>query len=154
MSEANHDTGQIADFGAASDWGTDPKVSEDVAEQEIDRFLEAMDIDADKSSMDDEDLDGYKRGRRTLAKAMMDGSLVINDAGEPVFTPKSGGDAITFHEPTGATYMEMDRRKQGHDVSKMISIMAAQSKQPPARFANMPQRDFRVAQAITILFMG
>jgi len=136
------------------DFHSGARMTEEVAEQEIDRFLEAMDIDADKSAMDDEDKAGYDRARRTLVKAMVDGRLVVNDAGEPVFTPKSGGETLTFHEPTGATYQEMDRRKSGHDVSKMMAIMGGMTKQAPARFANMPQRDFKVAQAITTLFLG
>ncbi len=127
----------------------------ETCEVEFERFLDAMDIDADKSHMDESDRAGFDRCKATIVREMRAGRLVIDDKGQPKYTPKSGdGETLVFHEPTGATYLEMDRKKQGHDVSKMIAIMGAMTKQAPAVFSKMPQRDFKVCQAVVTLFLG
>ena len=132
-------------------------VTDEVAADELDRFFEVMDLDTDRKHMDDEDRAGFDAAVRTLKRAMKSGRLTINGNGEPVYSPQSvdpDGGAITFHEPDGAAYMEMDRRKKGHDVAKMVAVMAAMTKQPPALFSRMKQRDYKVCNAITMLFLG
>ena len=59
-----------------------------------------------------------------MVRAIVDGHLVINDKGEPVFTPTVGnGESITFHEPTGASLQAM-RGKKDQDVDKLFGAMA------------------------------
>ena len=80
---------------------TEPKISKEMAEQEFDRFLEAMDIEADPVDMDEDDKKGFEQQKSKLVSTIMSGSVIIDDDGQPVFTPKrSGGEPIT--EP-GAT---------------------------------------------------
>jgi hypothetical protein len=148
IDEAEHDTELDSDL-----LGDEPKVAEDVCRSEVERFLTAMDIDSDKSKMDDEDRAGFDSAVNRLITAMQAGRLHINDDGEPVFQPTSGPE-VRFPEPTGAAYMEMDRRKKGHDVSKMVALMAGISGHPPKVFANMKNRDFKVCQSIVTLFLG
>lgn len=131
------------------------KVDAQTAESEVDRFLEAMDIDADRQGMDEDSRSGYDNARATLVRAIRRGHLVINDEGEPVYTPRTVDTGpITFREPTGATFMEMDRKKSGQDVGKLMAIMAGMTSQPSKTFANMKKRDFSVCQAVTTLFLG
>lgn len=131
------------------------KVAPEVCETYFEQFVEAMDLDVDPVGMDDEDKTSFVNAKRVMIAAMMDGSLVINDDGEPVYTPKKGHtDPITFHEPTGASYMAMDSKKKGHDVGKVYATMADITRCPATRFAKMANRDVKVCQAIIALFLG
>ena len=133
------------------------KIAADVAEAEFLRFTETMDLDVDKADMDEDDARGFEKQKARIIKALMAGSLVINDDGEPVFTPcQSGPDAvpITFHEPTGASLMAMDGKKKNADVSKMFSVMGNMTKTSSATFSKMVNRDLNVCLAVTTLFLG
>lgn len=131
-------------------------VATDVAEEEFDRFCEAMDLDVDPKGMDDEDKKSFNDARRKLVRAIELGRLAIDEKGQPVYTPYESAlkTPITFREPTGASLMAMDHKKKNHDVSKMFATMADMSGQPITRFASMLKRDLNVCLAVTNLFMG
>ena len=134
---------------------SDPKIIKEMAEQEFDRFIEAMDIEADPLEMDDEDKEQFKKQKSLVVARIMAGNVIIDDAGQPVYTVKQGdGDPITFYEPTGASLMAMDRKKKAEDIGKLYATMADMTKQPIKRFAGMKYRDLKVFIAITSLFLG
>ncbi len=131
------------------------KVAPEVAQQEFERFAEAMDLDLDPKGMDAEDRKSFETAKRRFLTAVEDGRLVVNDTGEPVYTPQKGDTSpITFFEPTGGTMMAMDLKKAGHDVTKGLAAMADMTKQDIKRYHNMSNRDLRVCQAISVLFLG
>lgn len=133
------------------------KIALAVAEQEFDRFTDAMDLDVDTSVMDEEDLKGFTQQKRVLIRAIQKGSLVINDDGEPVFKPQGAEDdvnALTFHEHTGASLMAMDRKKKTEDVGKLYSIMGDMTKTNANLFSKMAGRDIKVCTAIVTLYLG
>ena len=136
---------------------TEQKISKEMAEQEFDRFGELMDLDFDTSFMDEDDRKGFEQSKRRLVRAIMVGSMIIDDEGRPVFTPQRAGqevNAITFNEPTGATYMAMDRKKKTEDMGKMMALMADYTKTSAGLFAKMKNADFKVCLAVTTLFLG
>lgn len=132
------------------------KVAKEVAEQEFERFAEVMDLDVDPAFLDDEDKKGLELQKNRIIAAIMAGSLVINDDGEPVYTPQRSEDRtpITFHEPSGASLMEMDRKKKNEDIGKLYAIMASMGKVHANTFAKMKMSDLKVCQAVTTLFLG
>jgi hypothetical protein len=133
------------------------KISVEMAEQEFERFGEAMDLDFDTSFMDEEDRKGFEGSKRRIVKAIMSGAMIINDEGCPVYTPqRAQGDVnpITFYEPTGATYMAMDRKKKTEDMGKMMALMADYTQTSSGLFAKMKNADFKVCLAVTTLFLG
>ena len=130
------------------------KVDRETAEREFDRFVEAMDLDGDSSEWDEDDRKGYDLQKGKVISAIMSGSLVVNEDGEPVFNPTVDGDALTFSEPTGAALMAMDRKKKAEDMGKLFAMMAAITGVHPGTFAKMKNRDLKVCMAITTLFMG
>lgn len=132
------------------------KVAKEVAEAEFTRFVEAMDLDVDPADMDEDDKKGFNQQRERIVSAICAGSLVINDEGEPVFTPQRTKDAepLTFHEPTGASLMAMDRKKRNEDVGKMYSLMGEITKTHASTFSKMKMADLKVCQAVTTLFLG
>jgi hypothetical protein len=128
-------------------------VATDVAEQEFERFLDAMDIDRDPASMDEDDKKGFEDAKRKFVKQVEVGRLVVDEKGQPVYTTHAGKTLI-FHEPTGASFMAMDSKKKGADVAKMCAVMADIAHCDPSEFAKMPNRDFQVCKTIITLFLG
>lgn len=134
----------------------DNKIAVEVADQDFYRFIEAMDIDADLDKMTLEDRESFEQQKSKVVRAICNGSLVVNDKGEPVFTPlrSENQEPITFYEPSGASYMAMDRRKKNQDVGKLFTTMGDITKTSSARFANMKNADVKVCMAITTLFLA
>ncbi len=132
----------------------EPAVARDVAEHEFARFVEAMDLDVDPEKMDAEDRQAFDTQRKRFVEAVMAGSLVVNEHGEPVFTPSAGGDPIVFHEPTGAALMAMDTKREGAKVAKQMAVLAAVTGRNEGVFSKMANRDLRVCNAVINLFLG
>jgi hypothetical protein len=132
------------------------RVAREVAEAELKRFAEAMDLDIDKSSMDEEDRDSFIQQADRIISAIQRGSLVINDNGEPVYTTQRDKDSetFTFHEPTGASLMVMDTKKKNEDISRMFATMGELTRTSPKHFAKMKMSDLKVCLAVTTLFLG
>lgn len=132
------------------------KVAKEVAEQEFERFIDAMDLDVDTAGMDEDDKKGFEQQKSRIIGAIQSGALVVNDDGEPVFTPQRTKDAepITFHEPTGASLMAMDRKKKTEDIGKLYSAMGDMTGKHPSTFAKMKMPDLKVCMAVTTLFLG
>ena len=130
-------------------------VAKDAAEVEFDRFVEMMDLDVDPEGWDDEDKKSFVDCKRKIIGAIMDGRLVVDDNGQPVFTP-SGKDAqpITFHEPTGASLIATDAKKQSHAAGKSMRFLADITQVPEVVFSKMASRDLKVCQSIVILFLA
>ena len=131
-----------------------PKVAHEVAEAELAKFFDLMDLDFDTSKMDEEDQGEFKVHTDRLITAIQEGSLIIDDKGQPCFTPTGDGNTITFHEPTGASLMAMDQKRGDRNVTKMFAFMADMTRTHESLFAKMAYRDLRVCLAITTLFMG
>ena len=130
-------------------------IAKEVAENEFARFVELMDLDLEPDGMDADDaksLDGF---RRVILRSIQRGDLTVTDIGEMVFTPTVGESIpITFGEPTGASLMASDNSRTGKNVAKMFAVMADLTGCSATKFAQMRQRDLKVCQAITSIFLG
>lgn len=131
------------------------KIAREVAEAEFDRFIEANDILVD-DSMEKEDRDAFNEQKARIVRAIEVGAMVVNEAGEPVYTPQRTKDAeaLTFHEPTGASLMAMDRKKKNEDVGKLYATMGDMTRTDAKTFSNMKMADLKVCMAVTTLFLG
>ena len=134
---------------------SDEKNSIEFCEAEFERFAREMDLDFSADKMDAESRVDFARLKGIFINAMRDGHLIVNEKGEPVYTPKvEPRDPITFHEPRGSTYMAADSKKKDHDITKTFASMAEMTKQDVKRYANMPARDLKVCTALLQLFLG
>lgn len=129
----------------------------ETAQADFDRFVEAMDLDVDTADLDAEDLTAFNKQKNRVTRAIQNGSLVINEKGEAVYTPCRPGsihsDAITFHERTGASLMAMDGKKKNYDVAKTYAIMANMCSVHPSVFAGLVGTDVKVCEALFALLM-
>lgn len=131
------------------------KVDKTVAEAEFDRFLESMDIRGPDERSGEEERASFDSLRATIIGAMCDGRLVIDESGQPVYSPKIGNEtALTFHEPTGGDYMAMDGKKDHQKMARMYAVLGSMTKTDPKRFSFMKARDLKVCTAIFSLFFS
>lgn len=132
-------------------------VALEVAQQEFNDFIDAMDIDFDKSVMDAEDKAGAEKLERRLLRAIRNGSLVFNDDGEAVYTPTHSRskhkDPITFRERTGATLKATDNKKKNTDAAKGYAMMGDITGLHSGVFSSLVGIDIKVCESIFALLM-
>ena len=117
-----------------------------------------MGLKLDTASMDAEDLTAFLVTKSRVIEAIEVGALIINEDGEPVFTPQRKNskhkEPITFHERTGASLMAMDGPKKGHDVKKMYAVLAEMCRVHPSVFAGLAGTDIKLCEALFSLLMA
>jgi len=132
-------------------------IAAEVAEQDFERFADAMDLDLDETKMSEEDLSSFRPQKERLLRAISNGHLIFNDEGEPIYTPyrkaSKSKEPITFHERTGADLMALDSGKKGQDVKKMMNMMASMCRTHPKTFAGLAGEDIKVCEALFTLLM-
>lgn len=135
-----------------------PIISQEVAEAEFNRFVEANDLELNESKMDAEDLTALHGQKDKIIKAMKGGHLVVNEDGEPVYTPyhkrSKIKDSITFGPRTGSSLMAMDRKKKNQDVSKMYAVLAEMCGIDQIVFAGLAGPDIKICEALFALLMA
>lgn len=132
-------------------------IGRDVAEAELERFLQAMDLVERTSAtrLDAEDAKKLADVKENLVSAIMLGRLEIDEEGCPVYKPRLGDTKpIKFHEPTGADLMAMDKLKQTQSIAKQNALLGAISSEGAKRFADMKQRDLNVCSDLLLLFLA
>lgn len=132
------------------------KIATEVAEADFDRFIESSGIYINIEKMGKEDRESFEEQRGRIVRAIESGALVVNEDGEPVFTPQRSGDVgpLTFHEPTGASLMAMDKKKKDEDVGKMYATMADMAGTSAKTFSQLKMADLKVCMAVATLFLG
>lgn len=133
------------------------KISTEVARQEFDRWVDAMDLDLNEADMDEKDLGNFKKQKRRIISALEAGALVINDRGEAVYTPQNPASAhkepLTFHERTGASLMATDGKGKNQDVAKTYAMMADMCGVNAKVFAGMVGVDAKTCEALFVFLM-
>lgn len=134
----------------------EPKIAEEVAESEFERFALEMDLDTNTEKMSEDRLAAFTELRRVAVRALMRGSLVIDDGGQAVFTPQYDKDTkpLTFFASDGTVLSSMDKKKESEPVAKKYTAMGAITKTSAARFNAMDTRDLKVCQALYLLFLA
>jgi len=133
------------------------RVANDVALAEFDRFAEMMDLDLDESIMQDDDRDELLKQKNRIVKEIVNGSLMINELGEAVYTPRhprsANKEPITFHEHTGASIMAIDSKSNKARVAAAHAIMGDMCGVHPRVFAGLVGCDYKVCTALFALLM-
>ncbi len=136
----------------------DYPVARDVAEQEFERFADAMDLDFDPEGMDSEDIAGFEKSKRIFIRAVRKGNLTINDDGEAVLKPvrpaSKSDEPLHFRERTGATLAATDSVKEGKNVSKSYVAIAQLCRCHPKVIHGLAGSDYKTAEAIFLLLVA
>lgn len=137
---------------------SEEKVAREVAEQEFERYLEAMDLSARISlerCTDAEDRKSLEDLRWTLVQAIQEGHLVIREDGTAELHPKVGNTTpVHFPEPDGKAIAAMDQAKRDQGALKTNMLLGKWTGLNPERFAAMKMRDYRVCAALVTLFLA
>jgi hypothetical protein len=131
-------------------------ITQDIADSEFFRFIEANQLDCEPSTMNPEELADFNKLKRTITRRMLNGHLVVDEDGGIIFTPAQSKDVnpITFKEPKGSAMLAMDRKNKSEDVGKMYGAMGDIARVPAKTFAVMHANDVKVCLAVTTLFLA
>lgn len=133
----------------------DGVMTEEMAETELQRMLQLMDLDHKFENLEGEDRTSASKARDTVLRALRLGRLVVDSEGVATYTPQVGDTSpLVFAEPTGAVMQAMDRRKEGETMAKTFAMLGAWTGQPPTRFSAMRMRDLTVCQMLMSLFLA
>lgn len=131
------------------------RVDKQTAENEFERWCEAMRIDMDTDGLDANDARDKALDKRTFVKAMMDGRLVVDEEGRAVFTPEGeGAKPITFYKAKGSALVAMDKAKKTEDIGKVYKAMGEIAQVAPVTFSKMDYADVKICMAIVTLFLA
>jgi hypothetical protein len=135
---------------------TKPVVDAETAGDELRRFGDAFNLDFDKAEMDAEDRAGFDYNCKLFKKGIMQGSIVVDEGGMPSFTPQYSENrrAFEFKEPTGASFLEADKKKKDHDFAKTYAVIGEMTGTSVQIVAALVIRDLKILQAISNLFLG
>lgn len=133
------------------------KISTEMALQEFDRWADEMDLDLNPLDMDEKDAAQFNKQKRRIVSAIESGALIVNAAGEAVYTPQNSKtpykEAITFHERTGASLMAMDGKGKNQDMAKTFAMMADIAGVNAKVFAGLVGVDAKTCEAIFAFLM-
>lgn len=133
------------------------KVGLEVAEAEFERFCEEMGLEFNVDKMDAEDKTAFTKNRDRIVRAIRYGHLVVNDDGEPTYTPWRAKSTyqtpITFGERTGATLLVTDQKKKGRDAAKTYAILGDLTGLPDTTFSKLAGEDIKVCESLMQLLM-
>lgn len=134
----------------------EPVLGREVAEQHFNDFCEEMDLDNDPNALSEDEAKSFNENKEMIVSALMSGRLTFSDNWEPTLNCERSGisQPLIFREPNAADYMAMDRQKSGKDVGKMISMMDSVTRSTPGTCAKLKGKEFKIAQAIMVLFMA
>lgn len=130
-----------------------PKVAKELCEKEFERLCEVRRIETDPENMSKLELVLFESRKTAILRVMGRGDLVISKDGDPVYTPP-GGEALTFHKPTGATLMAQDGFPQNHDVARAAAVATEMTKVAPGALSKLSYPDFEVACELSNFLLG
>jgi hypothetical protein len=133
------------------------KVGKDVAEAEFERMCEARRVCTDADQLDADDITGLADIRKKLVRAIVAGHLVVEDNGDPVYTPPvEGAKPLHFHKPTSATYMAMDGKADDAQGShmRMVRAITEMTRSNKGEVSKLEAPDYQVCQSISQLFLA
>jgi hypothetical protein len=132
------------------------KIDAETAALEFSRCMDAMGIEDDFDDWDTEDTQDFEGLKKIIVKCIMRGSVVIDEIGQPVFTPQRSEDKtpLTFYEPDGTAMASSDKRQAQESHAKSYMLIAAMTKTHSSRYYKMKRKDLDVCTAIATLFLG
>lgn len=135
------------------------KIAVDVCEKQFEALCLKRRIETDVKHMGKIEAVLFESRKRTVLRAMARGELVINNDGNPQFTPPTEPGAtplppIIFYKPTGATLMAQDGFPQNHDVARAAAVATELTKSAPGALSKLESVDFELVCEISNFLLG
>lgn len=128
------------------------KVAEEVALQEFERMCAAHRVDIDESELSEKERQDFHDTRGKIVKAIRLGTLVVAETGLPTYTPRDGGDPLTFHPATGATMMALESCGKDKNIANLMAAMTDMTRSAKGTFSKLSARDFTFCTHLATLF--
>lgn len=129
------------------------KIGKDVAEQQFEKLCVSRRIETDISSFNEREKAIFNNRKADMLRLMMAGTLVLNEQGDPVYTPPlKDAKSLTFHRVTGAVLMEGDNITGS--VERLLAIATVLTKSNPGELAKLEAPEFRAIDDITAFLIG
>ena len=124
----------------------------EVAEQEFERMCRTRRVETDIEEMDEKARESFEGRKRKVVKAIMRGLLVVNDAGDPTYTPPVvGAKPLVFHKLTGAALIAHDKAN-GH-MGAITLTLAECTQTSPSELAKLDAKDYQFCCELVNLFL-
>ena len=128
-------------------------VDRETAQNDFNRFVEAMDLRLDRETMDKNDRRDIDDDIDVIIWEIMYGILSVNDEGAIVLHSKKYDKDITFHEPSPAHMAAMDRQKEHQKMAQMYSLIPGVCDAPASVIKHqLTQHEFDSCSRIYSLF--
>ena len=132
------------------------KISEEVAEEQFDSFLDYFDIDFNDIEVED-GAEAARTMKNTLIRAIRRGALEINVEGEfsikqKLTHPIGEIDFITYTDKVARARLAMDHESPKRTQARMFAFMAALSETPVSQLIKMEGKDLSVFGRLTVIF--
>jgi len=134
-------------------------IDRETAEEEFNRFCEGWEIDADKSSMTEEDKGAFESQKANFINAIKRGRLIYNEDESLTYkfsnkVERYKDKELIIKRPKGAAYMEMDRFKDQQGVHKTYAVVGAMTGHEAKYFSEVDGIDLKPLNAIVVLFLA
>lgn len=130
------------------------KVAAEVAELEFVRMCEAHRINPEPELADDDERAAWADVKAPIVRLLTAGSLIVDPAGLPTYTPPGSGKGITFYKATGATYMALETYPATKQLQNTVAAMAEMTRTNAPEFGKMDLADFQACLKVAKLFLA
>jgi hypothetical protein len=127
--------------------------------QEFYNWCDANDIDRNVEAMDEDDRKGFERIARHFCEAVKEKRIIV-DGDNFTYTvskrSKYAGEKFTVTRPNGRAMLAMDGFKETAIHQRIQAFMAAicgVEKRDIEKISSLDNKDYRVLQGVTILFL-
>lgn len=130
-------------------------VAREVAEDELQRLLDLLEIETE--DLDEEDLSDFEEKKEPVLKAIMEGRVTLDEQGLPTLkfrTPVDSHTSITFQMPTAATLISLGDSKATNEITKTFATLADLTGTPKTVFPKLNMRDYKIAAALLAFFLS
>ncbi|HKY40787.1 MAG TPA: hypothetical protein VJN18_32855 [Polyangiaceae bacterium] len=129
------------------------KIAKEVAEKEFEKLCVSRRIETDITTFNEREKAIFNARKADMLRLMMAGTLVLNEQGDPVYTPSlKDAKPLTFHRVTGAVLMEADNITGS--VERLLVLATALTKSVPGELAKLEAPEFRAIDDITAFLVG
>jgi len=131
----------------------DQKIAQEVAENEFDRFVDAMDLEIEPDLMGEDEANAFEKQKRRIVRAIERGTLIIDEQGYAIYTPvhTTLDKPLRFSQFNGAALTATDGKKRDARASQLHAMMGQMTKVGPNTFTKMQGIDTKVCMALTML---